>query len=146
MQRGVRRLIGWGLALVLGTAGLLQAAAPACGHHQVPATRDASPSSEHHAHRAQPADAEHAHHTAAPATADASSPAPHDSHAPSPCDCVDDCCATALVAWRAPTSAVDATVVALVGTRTDAPDGRTPVLLRIHRQPPATPPPASRDA
>ena len=93
MRRSVRRLIGLGLSLVFGTAALLQAAVPACGHHEV----HASPGDHvHHAATATPSGDAYAQHAAHVHHAPPLAPAPASPDTPSPCDCIDDCCATAM--------------------------------------------------
>ena len=148
MRLGVRRLIGWGLSLVLGTAALLQAAVPACGHHAVhdasgnhaPHAASAAAPTDVHAQHAVPLEhAVHVHH--APPVA----PTPASPDTPSPCDCIDDCCATAIVAWSAPTHFTVSVVALQAPARLVPLSASVPTLARTHRQPPATAPPATRD-
>jgi hypothetical protein len=144
MRRSVRRLIGWGLSLVFGTAALLQAAVPACGHHAVHGAAE-TPAT----HAVEPAAADpHAHHVAHvdhAAHASHATPSPDAPDAPAPCDCIDDCCATALEAWSAPTSFAVSAVAVVAQARVVSRAAPVPAIARAHRQPPATAPPVTRD-
>lgn len=142
MRRSARRLIGLGLSLVFGTAALLQAAVPACGHHEV----HASPGDHvHHAATATPSGDAYAQHAAHVHHAPPVAPAPASPDTPSPCDCIDDCCATAIVAWSAPTHFTVSVVAIQAPARLVPLSASVPTLARTHRQPPATAPPATRD-